>query len=450
MTNVPAFREEPNMLPEDQVKSWMYIYYTSETNTKPEEYWKNISRAFFESSKGTLKVNDEIKAATAEAISGATTDEEKLRKIYQYCKTQIRNLSYTTNVTDDDWKKVNNAKNAVDTFRLKMGSPGDVDILFGAMARAAGFETRLALSGDRSEMFFDPTVPNYRLMLNSTSIAVKLGDKWQFFSPADYYVPFGMLSWAQEAQNVLISDSKELIWSKSPLSPPDKSKEKRSGKFKLLEDGTLVGEARIEFTGHRSIYHKRYNDSDSQAVRETTLRNFIYQNIQGTAEIESFTIENVTDSEKPFIYTFKIRVPGYASRTGKRLFFQPNVFERSSKPRFSSNSRKYDVYMSYPWSEDDEIVIELPSGFALESPDAPAAIEDTTQGIFSHKTTISISNDGKFVGYKRNFFFGNKGFIRFPVTSYGQVKNLFELINKADVHQLTLRQGDAPPPAKPN
>ena len=27
MNNVAAFREEPNMLPEDNVKSWIYIYY---------------------------------------------------------------------------------------------------------------------------------------------------------------------------------------------------------------------------------------------------------------------------------------------------------------------------------------------------------------------------------------------------------------------------------------
>jgi hypothetical protein len=451
MLNVPAFREEPNMLPEDQVKSWMYIYYTAESNVKPEEYWKNISKAFFENSKGALKVNDEIKSTTAEVISGATTDEEKLRKIYQYCKTQIKNLSYSSNVTEEDWKKVNNAKNSIDTLRLKMGSPGDIDVLFGAMARAAGFEARLALSGDRSEMFFDPTVPNYRLMLNSSSIAIKMGDKWQFYSPASYYAPFGMLNWSEEAQTTLITDGKEPIWAKTPLTSAENSKEKRTGKFKLLEDGTLEGEARLEFTGHRAIYHKRYNDSDSQAVRESTLKDFIRQNILGSADVQDFTIENVTDPEKPFVYTFKIRVPGYASRTGKRLFFQPNVFERSAKPRFGSNTRKYDVYMSYPWSEEDEIVIELPSGFALESPDAPSALEDTRQGIFSHKVVMSITNDQKTLIYKRKFFFGNNGFIQFPVTSYGQVKNLFEAINKADVHQLTLRQGDVPPPpAKTN
>src|SRR5262249_20247493 len=144
---------------------------------------------------------------------------------------------------------------------------------------------------------------------------------------------------------------KELIWKIIPLSPPEKTLAKRSGKFKLLEDGTLEGEAKIEYTGHWSAYEKRINHDDSPAEQEKTLKNLVQQNILGTAEVESFTIENANDPDKPFTYTFKVRVPGYASRTGKRLFFQPNVFERSSHPRFTASARKYDVYFTYPFSE---------------------------------------------------------------------------------------------------
>lgn len=449
MLNVPAFREEPNMLPEDEVRSWMYIYYTNTANSKPEEYWKDISKAFFEFSKSSMKVSDDVKSVTAEAIKGATTDEEKLRNIYNFCKTEIKNVYYASNISDADMKKVNEAKSANDTLKLRMGASSDIDYLFGAMARAAGFDARIALSGNRSEMFFKPNIVNYRLMLNSSSIAVKVGDKWQFFSPAGYYATFGMMGWVEEGQTALISDPKEVIWNQTPLSPPEKSAEKRTGKFKLLEDGTLVGEARIEFTGHQGVYHKRYNDSDSDSVREATLKSFIRKNILGTAEIMDFTIENVTDPEKPFVYTFKIRVPNYASLTGKRLFFQPNVFERNAAPRFSSNSRKYDIYINYPWSEQDEISIELPAGYSLESPDVPAPIKDP-QGISSHEVKMAISNDGKILTYNRKFSFGNGGFIRFPAASYVPVKSLFEAFNKADVHQLTLRQGAAAStPAKP-
>jgi hypothetical protein len=42
-----------------------------------------------------------------------------------------------------------------------------------------------------------------------------------------------------------------------------------------------------------------------------------------TAELSDIRIENVTDPVKPFVYAYHVRVPGYAQRTGKRLFLQP-------------------------------------------------------------------------------------------------------------------------------
>jgi hypothetical protein len=441
MTNVPAFREEPSMLPEDQVRSWMYIYYTDAGKQTAEEYWKERSKAIFESTKGPMKVTDEVKAATAQAIGDAASDEEKLRKIYDYVQTQIRNLTYSTNVSDEDWKKVRSAKTATDTLKLKMGSAGDLDIVFGAMARAAGFDARLALSGSRDEMFFDPNVANLSLMLNSSSIAVKVGTDWRFFSPAGFDTQYGMMSWAEENETAMIPDPKELIWRQIPLSPPEKSMKKTTGKFKLLDDGSLEGEGRIEFTGHLASRHRSINRGDSATEQEKTMREMIRSNLP-SAEVTSFTIENPNEPAKPFAYNFKVRVPGYATRTGKRIFLQPNVFMRDAKPRFTSNTRKYDVYISYPWLEQDEITIELPAGYSLENPDAPPILRDG-QGIGSHETSLSVSADKRSLIYKRKFFFGNGGFIRFPVTAYPAVKQFFEAFNKADTHQLTLRQDAA-------
>ena len=65
------------------------------------------------------------------------------------------------------------------------------------------------------------------------------------------------------------------------------------------------------------------------------------------------------------------------------------------------------------------------------------------KGIGSHQVQMSVANDGSFIQYKRNFSFGNGGYIRFPAGSYPVIKGLFEAFNKADVHQLTLRQDAA-------
>lgn len=438
MKNVPAFHEEPSMLPEDEVKSWIYIYYTAESIKNADEYWSRISKALFDAGKNSLKAGDEVKLETEKLIAGASSDDEKLRRIYEFTKSQIKNVSYAEQSTEEQKKQALKNKSASDTLKYRVGTAGDIDQLFGAMARAAGYDARRAYSGNRNELFFDRQVPNMSLMLGSTSIAVKVGNDWRFFSPASYFTPFGMMSWIEEAQIAMIPDSKELIWKEIPLSDSGLSMEKRSGKFTLQPDGTLVGEGRIEFSGHQAYTHKMLNREDSHSVREDRLKSRIRSTISGSAEIESISIENVNDPEKPFVYTFKIKVPGYAVRTGRRLFFQPNVFERGAQPRFTANTRKYDVYFSYPYSEQDEVSIELPTGFKLENADMPIAIKDN-QGIGSHQTSAAVTSDGKTLKYNRKFSFGNGGFLRFPAGSYAAVKGLFDAFNKADVHQLTLR-----------
>jgi hypothetical protein len=102
--------------------------------------------------------------------------------------------------------------------------------------------------------------------------------------------------------------------------------------------------------------------------------------------------------------------------------------------------RKYEVYIDYPWSEKDDITIEMPAGFTLENADSPAPIKDK-QGVASHEVKMSVK--GNTLVYKREFSFGNGGYIRFPVSTYSVIKQFFELFNKADVHQLTLRQATA-------
>ena len=438
MTNVPAFREEPSMAPDDEVRSWVYIYYSPTDPRNPEDYWRDISKSAHELSKERMKVNDEVKRITAEAIAGASSDDDKLRRIYDYTKAQVRNLNYAPKVTDDEWKNALKSKTPNDTLKLKYGTASDIDNLFGAMARAAGYDARQSLSGSRNEMTFDRRVANATLMVNSSSVAVKVGDKWRFFSPGSYYAPFGMLSWAEEGQIALIADSNAPIWQPMELAPAEKSRETRTGKFKLLEDGSLVGEGQIEYTGHWAAYVKAINRGDSDSEKENTLKSLLKAHIMGTTEVESYSIENMDDPEKPVIYKFKIKVPGFASRTGKRLFFQPNVFERSAKPRFTSSSRKYDIAFNYPYSEKDQITIELPSGFALENAETPYPLKDK-QGIGVHNVSIGVRGQNELV-YNREFSFGNNGFVRFDKASYPALKGLFEAFNKADVHQLTLRE----------
>ena len=87
------------------------------------------------------------------------------------------------------------------------------------------------------------------------------------------------------------------------------------------------------------------------------------------------------------------------------------------------------------------MTIELPAGYALDNADAPAPLRSAP--VTEYVPTIGISKDGKTLVYKRRFFFGGGGNIIFPVASYTNLKTVFDLINKADNHTITLKQAAA-------
>lgn len=440
--NVPSFNEEPRMPPEYSIRPWMLLFYTKDTKIEPDKYWKDYGKKEYDSHKGLMKVSDEVKKAAAEAVGAETDPEKKVEKIFQYVRSTIKNpYDDRLNISSDELSKIKDNKNPSDTLKRGQGDGHDINMLFGAMAIGAGFEARSVRLPSRADVLFPKWFTDDYFM-RFECVAVKIADAWKFFDPASRYTPFGMLGWHKEGQPALLADSKDPVWSNTPLSPPSKSVEKRLGRFKLLDDGTLEGTATMEFTGHLGAYHKEYNDDDTPQQREESLKRYVKHYILGSAEVSDISIENVTDPDKPFTYIFKIRVPGYATRTGKRIFLQPNVFERSAKPMFESNSRRHEVFFDYPYTERDEIEIELPQGYELENPDAPGIVQDTS-GIVVNDVKISVTSDKRVLIYKRSFTFGNKPALFFDRTVYPALKGLFERIYQANNHALTLRQSAA-------
>jgi hypothetical protein len=246
-----------------------------------------------------------------------------------------------------------------------------------------------------------------------------------------------MLRWQEEGINALITDSKESMFVQTPLSPPSKSVQKRSAKLKLLEDGTLEGDVQIQYSGHFAIQHKDNNDDDSPDKREENLRDWIRSSLS-TAEISSIKIDNVTDSDKPYTCSFKVRVPGYAQRTGKRLIFQPAFFQKGVSALFPTSQRNYPIYFHYPWMEDDTVEIELPQGYSLDSADAPAPFSADNHANYDVK--IGVFDGGRGIQYRRKFFFGGGQMVLFQLSTYPNLKKLFDQLHERDNHTLAIKQ----------
>ena len=440
------------MPPEENVRPWMLLQGASvnlvdasafsitfiiKDPSNPTSYWGGVGAEQSGLVKFMNKSNGDIKKMAAEITASASMPEDKLRKLYEFCQTQIKNTTFDSSLTDDDRKKLPVNKSVADVLKRKSGSAQYIDMLFGAMANSLGFETRVAFAPNRNKIFFEPNMTN-ESFIHPAAIAVQVGNDWKFFDPGVSFLPYGMLVWYEEDVWALLIGENKFSWIKTPLSGIDKTVVKRAGKFKLLEDGTLEGTVRLEYAGQLALDYRLENYDESPNKLEDNIKEEVKSRIS-TAEISNVSIENLNDVGKPFTYSYAVRIPNYAQKTGKRLFLQPGFFEYGENPIFSTATRKYDIYFHYPWSENDEIQIELPKGFALDSADAPGMLADPKKiGLLD--IYMGFAKESNSLVYKRKFHFGGGGNTLFPASVYQPLKNLFDEFHKADAHTITLKQ----------
>lgn len=458
MTNVPALKEEPFMPPEEEVRRWVGLSYSVYGSFS----WSDLSsRVNVLYSKITAPTK-EITEKAAELTAGAQTSEEKLRRIYDFAQKNIKNVNFDSSYTEEQLESIK-IEDAGDVLRRRIANAAFVNWLFASLARAAGFDVRFVLAGDRSENFFNPSKVVNPAYIHAAAVAVRVeGERvvtpsqtpsghggadsgtgvdtsiWKYFDPGTPYLPFGRLVWNEEDVYAMLVGASGHQWKKTPLSGVVQSPARRSGKLKLLEDGTLEGTVKLEYEGHQAISRRRAEFKDSPAKREENIKEEIKKRIS-TAEISDITIENFDDAAKPLTYIFKIRVPNYAQKTGKRMFFQPGFFEYGTNPVFLSATRTYNIYFQYPWSEQDDLEIELPREFLLDNAEAPVDVADS-QKIGSLKINIALDKVNNKVFYQRNFHFGNGGLLLYPASKYEALKGLFDAFHKSDTHTITLKQ----------
>jgi len=331
---------------------------------------------------------------------------------------------------------VNRNKTPADTIKQGAGTGYDIDMAFAALATAAGFDARMVRLGDRADASFSPSFPD-SYFIRAYDVAVNLQGQWRFYDPASTYVPFGMLRWQEEDEPALLLDPKDPQFVNTPLSPPEKSRRKRIGQFSLSDDGTLEGDVRLEYTGHDAATRKYEIEADSAEQRIERVREMV-RNYMSTAETSDITVDNATDPEKPLVYRYHVKVPGYAQRTGKRLFLQMAYFQFNTQPLFTAATRKYPIYFDYPWSEDDYVEIRMPPGFELDHPEAPSPMNFGEAGRYDVK--ISVTNSRKLL-YSRKLTFGGGGLISFAAEAYPTLKQVFDRIHEADSYTIILKQG---------
>lgn len=430
--HVPAFHEEPFMPPEYSAKQWILVYYEEDDHSNSDAYWRGVGHNINAEYGKKLRVNGEVKSLAAQITEGAKSDDEKLLKLAQYCRKNIKDV-HGEEITSEAREKAKENRTSADTLKQGEGTQEDAHVAFLALALAAGFDARIAKISDTGIFIFHPSSMS-AFFLDTTAVAVNVGGKWKFYDIPDRNVPIGSLPWRQEGTPALLVNSKDSQFVTTPMTNAETSRMHRIGTFTISAEGDLEGDVREIYMGHEAeLWRERFALANDEERAEAVRQNLKQRFADFEAENIKFTAPPDTSLGVSLVYHIKVR--GYAQRTGKRLFLLPGYFEQGFGSRFTEVSRQAPIYFRYPWSEMDVVSIQLPEGYSLDHGDAPAPVKFLPIGQYS--VTMGIDKSNKLT-YNRSLIFGSDTMLMFDSKAYPTVKQIFESIHAGDTHMLTL------------
>jgi hypothetical protein len=436
---IPALRQEPNMPPEHQVGPWALLHYARlGAPTEPLAFWKDFVKRQNDEARDLVRPTDEIRRAAAQACASAASPEQKISALVRHVRSQIQRTDVDTAPPDLD-REGTRDRSAKEVLKRGKGDAADLLVVFLALAQAAGLDARLAFVADRADIDFNARILA-TAQLPGRLAAIQVNGAWRFVDPASRYSTDAHPRWWHEGQAALVSGPKDVEFLATPVSAPEQTGRRRVGRFRLQADGSLEGELSVEYTGHWGAGLKEGEDEDTPAERVESFKTLMSGRLPG-AEVTDIRIENVTTADAPYRVSARLRMPGYAQRTGARLIFQPNVFERGIDSLFTSNERRTPVFFQYARLEEDEVTIELPAGFAPEPHEtlAPLAVRPA----FSHAVAIQIA-DGKLV-LRRRSMFSDKEMLAFEPRHYETLKDYFTRVHQHNAAAISLKRATTAP-----
>jgi hypothetical protein len=434
VANVPAFQREDMMPPEDEVKARVDFSYSLDApDPDVNHFWSSVGKRLNGNLESFIGKRKAMEQAVSEIVGLNDPPEVKLQKIYARVQ-QLRNTSYEVRKTEEEEKRAKEKApaNAEEVWKRGYANGRQLTWLYLALVRAAGFEAYGVWVADREHYFFKPSLMQSG-RLSSNLVLIKLNGKNVFCDPGAAFTPFGLLPWMETGIAGLQLDKKESAWIKTLVPTAAQARTERRANLTLSDTGDLEGKLTVTYTDLKAASLRLEERHADDTERKSYLEGSVKVSIPAASEVKLTNQPEWKNSALPLVAEFSIKVPGWASGAGRHVIVPVGLFSAREKHLFDHAERVYSIYNVYPYSESDDINIQIPAGWQVSS--LPPGWSDTGKVV---AYTLKAENDKGKLHLTRTLAVD---FILMEVKYYTPLRNYFQEIKTTDDQQIVLDPG---------
>jgi hypothetical protein len=431
VNNVAAIEEEEHMPPASFLNSRVHFYY----KVGYGDYWRDFGSLRAEEAEKFIAPTHFLERAANDIAPPSDPPETRLRKLYARVQ-QVRYLSYEPSRSEKEIKREHLVENksAEDIFRHGYGYSNEINFLFTALARAAGFTASIVEVVNRASAVFEPQVLDGS-QLNAMVVLIRLNGENLYFDPASRFCPYGVVPWFE-------SDTKGVRWDKLggdvlevQASASGSSAIERTAELRLQPDGGLEGTLEVVFAGQDALDRRLLGADEDEAGRRKLLEDEIKELMPPGATIDLDSVTGWENSEQSLRIKCRLHAPRFAVFTHERMLFPVAVFQASRKSPLTQSNRVQPVYFSHGYSELDKITISLPTSYRLEAMPSETDYKTSFAALKSKRTSeagvVRLERHAVMSGYY------------FAVEFYGSLWGYFEVLRKSDAEIVVLHQRES-------
>jgi hypothetical protein len=443
LSDVPRIEKEYNRPPSQALAIHIIITFFSERiRNQTYKSWAEMGAWQAQLSAGSREPSPALQQKVQELAPASLPLMERIRALGRFAQHDIRYAAIEIGIGGY------RPHPAAEIFAHRYGDCKDKATVLSTMLAQIGIKSFYMLIHTQRGIYTEKSPPS--IGFNHVILAIQVPDgsftkplpalyehpklgHLLIFDPTSESVPLGQLpSVEQDSYALLVTDpGGELIH--LPVSPPELNAIVRTGKLKLLPDGTLQGEIQDVASGYVAADGRSFLKGENEKDRKKLIEHFLGR-AMGNFQVDSLDFVNTDDIDKELIIRYKFSAEHYAKAAGPLLLVRPRVVGELAGYFDPAKPRHYAYELDAPFMDSDTLEISLPDGYKVdELPDAAKAVAPF--GEYTSKTEAA----GNVLKYTRKYKVTTT---LVPLEQMDQLKRLFSEITADEKNMAVLKKAN--------
>jgi len=356
-----------------------------------------------------------------ELTQNTVTKQEKAKILYEYLQQTTRYVSIQLGI--GGWQPMK----AETVAQTGFGDCKALSNYMKALLEVVDIPSYYTVIGTKQERFF-PDFPSFS-QADHVILMVPFEQDTVFLECTSQDAPFGYISDLAGHDALAVGNDRAFLCTLPAYHPRDNAAINKI-QIQLDKDGT--GRIEVQTSRRNENFEYLYGSLKGATTKE---ENDVLASLLKVHKprISHFRKETRMERMPQIDVSFFVECEDFATTTNSRMLLPINPARTNLKDLLTGSTRRFDILIKISHYQEDEIIIQIPEGYSVESKPKTAEI-DSPYGYF--KSEIE-EKDGQII--YRQVLELKKG--RFPAAEFEEMKKFYNRIETLQNSQIGFKKG---------